>query len=207
MVLIEDNIYYTKWDGGNGWLFKLQIIIGRNTDLPSPVFECELPDGLIYGGIEAEVGFVDDIPKGLTEKTQVKLKLDLTALYDRPIPPGVGYLDWSTFKEWILRRFHPTPRTVNGVDLYIPNRFILLSNGGSGSIYNVVEWDCLQDKRPSWKRRTDRYGSQDIELTLSGTTEIALEAVTFNIYKLNSVSESNKNDVYEMSFTDGLYYN
>jgi hypothetical protein len=171
--------FYKEFDGKFGWKYKLYFVPGGIIDLSSPA-EVEFPNGIIQPDIKCSADYDKNLPLGLPLANESSITLNLNNFRNK------GSDDWETVRDWILDAKYPNVRTISvgslSKDVYIPNRWYLLSNNGVvGGAYNYLEFDTVQDKTPGWKIKKGKYAS-DVTLKCLDINRYLLENLDIDTY-------------------------
>lgn len=193
-----------EYTSREGTPYKLELVLGHQSDLSSPNTYSFPVNVLNMETIETEWGFVDDMPIGFMKLGTLKLNLDLTDLTGA----NDGDADyWDVVRMAIQKGISTTSRQVDGglaPNQYIPNRWTLYSGAG----YTQKEFIGFQvfneEKMPKIEN-----GVITLELEINDALTTILKSIKptndgMNSYDLNLVAGSEY--VLDVMFFDGVSY-
>jgi len=150
--------------------YRLWFIPGDNTDLSSPAI-VKFPDFTIKREFKGSSKMPNEMPQGMRETDQFKISFNLSEFKD------IGANDWTTVRNWILDAKSATERTVNGISMYIPNVWYLMSDNWQGDkTYDTLHFSGCQDKRPVKKIKSDtKTGLVGFSITCNSMFRVVTE--------------------------------
>lgn len=185
--------YYFEFETGV-WKYRLYYVPADVADI-TQTRELRMPKGCFSLDLNSDGGLPDEMPTGLTESYILNFKVNLKR-FKFNILTGVGddWVDWTDVRQTIIdgcytdgngtpiKRSEYFNGTIDGVNFtlpyafqtIIPNRWYLVSNGGAGSNYNVLEFHGIQDVKPEKKFDID---GEIWELTLTDIHSASMKHV------------------------------
>lgn len=177
---LRNDVFSKTFTGGDGNEYTLLLICGHHQDIVSGNVE-EFPDNVIFPKIEGEAGYENDIPVGLPMAKVLTLEIDLVNLKDG---------DWADVSKAIIRGRSETKRTVNSVDMYIPNVWVITPTSTGDTIYacQVPSTQDIEIDSDSAKYTIDLIGIEKPTLERLNITMLDLDNLT-PTWTLSAVSD------------------
>lgn len=198
---LRNDVFTKSFSSGDSSEYQITLICGHHQDVVSGS-EVEFPENVIFPVVNGEVGYQDDIPVGLPIGRVLSLEIDLANLKDG---------DWSDVSTAIVRGYSTSQRTVNGVDMYIPNVWVI---AGNSQIYYYCQV-------PSSKEIEIDSGVAKYTIDLIGIEKPVLERLSIDMLDLEGMTPTwtitathapaPSNDVvnvcYDIGGSDKRFYN
>lgn len=193
---------YKVFKGLSGRYYKLVYIQGGVFDLTYPLLtdgtggttatkDVEFPDYVILNELEGEKGYIDDLPWGMPKMETLKLKLWMPG-FDSKYVSDPTYTNWDSIRQSIKNRRSASTKSVNGVDIYIPNVWAVLGSSDGGSTYTTIESLTLQDVTPEKDYDFDEetYEITGVDLILSAFKQVTYEIISDNIGAVGTIPQN-----------------
>ena len=198
---LQNDIFTKTFTGGDGIDYTIMLICGHNLDITS-ANTVEFPDNVIFPTAEGEVGYEDDLPIGLPMARTLKLEIDLVNLKDG---------DWADVSQAIVRGRSTSVRSVNSVDMYIPNIWIITSSLQGFYSCQVPSDQSIEIESGVAKYTIDLIGIEKPVLERLSIDMLDLENLTPTWTITATASPAPSNDVvnvcYNIGGSDKRFYN
>lgn len=163
---LRNDVFTKSFTSGDGNEYSITLICGYHQDIVSGNVE-EFPDNVIFDTIESAAGYENNIPVGLPKAKVLSIEIDLA---------NINNGDWADVSLAIVRGRSETQRTVNGVDMYIPNLWVITPTSGGDTIYAC--------QIPSKKKIQIASGVGKYKIDLIGIEKPVLERLSIDMLDL-----------------------